>query len=216
MFDKSESLRRISESGVVAIIRAESSSQALKLAEAVRAGGIDVIEITLTVPDALDVVRELSRTYPAGEVLIGAGTVLDPETARAAILAGAQFIVSPHLDARIVEMSNRYGRLCMPGAMTVREIVEALACGADVIKVFPGSVLGPGFVRAVREPLPQARLLPTGGVNLDNVQEWIRAGCIAVGVGGALTGGAKTGDYELVAEMAARFVREVKQARSRA
>jgi len=216
MSDKSESLRRITESGVVAVIRAESSNQALRLAEAVRAGGIDVIEITLTVPGALDVVRELNRTFPAGEILVGAGTVLDPETAGAAILAGAQFIVSPHLDSRIVEMCNRYRRLCMPGAMTVREIVEAMACGADVVKVFPGSVLGPGFVRAVREPLPQASLLATGGVNLDNVQERIRAGCIAVGVGGALTGGAKTGDYELVAEMAARFVREVKQARSRA
>ncbi|BCV22324.1 bifunctional 4-hydroxy-2-oxoglutarate aldolase/2-dehydro-3-deoxy-phosphogluconate aldolase [Moorella sp. Hama-1] len=206
-------MQRIIDCGIVAVVRAENPEQALKIAGAVKAGGVEAIEITLTVPGALDVIRELATTYREGEILIGAGTVLDATTARMAILAGAEFLVSPCLDVEMVKTCNRYQKVCMAGAMSIREIVEVMEAGSDFVKFFPGSAFGPEMVKAIKGPLPQAPIIPTGGVSLENVAQWIKAGCEAVGVGGELIKGAKTGDYELVEETARKFVSAIRAAR---
>ena len=210
---KANILARIVESGLVAVIRAERSDQATRIAEACAQGGAAAVEITFTVPGAAKVIEDLAREYTPETILIGAGTVLDAETARIAMLAGAQFIVGPSLNAEAARLCNRYGVPYMPGAGTVGEVIEAMECGADIVKVFPGETLGPAFVKAVRGPLPYAALMPTGGVSIENVAEWIKAGCVAVGVGGNLTSGAGTGDFRSVAEMAKRFVETIRQAR---
>ncbi|MGI6097442.1 MAG: bifunctional 2-keto-4-hydroxyglutarate aldolase/2-keto-3-deoxy-6-phosphogluconate aldolase [Dethiobacteria bacterium] len=214
MIPKFEHMQRIVKTGVIAVVRAESADEAIKIADAVRKGGIDLIEITFTVPGAIDVMKELAKNFSSDELLLGAGTVLDPETARAALLAGAEYIVSPYFNPEIVKLCNRYQKICMPGCMTVTEIVQAMEAGADIVKFFPGSAFGPSIVKAIKGPLPQAQIIPTGGVSLDNVQEWIKNGCLAVGVGGELTKGAKKGDFDLVTETAKRFVQKVKEARS--
>ena len=145
--------------------------------------------------NAAAVISDLVKRYKPEQITVGAGTVLDPETARVAILAGAQFLVSPALSLETARLANRYQVPYMPGADTVRDVIEAMECGADIIKVFPGEVLGPDFIRTVRAPLPQASLMPTGGVSIDNAATWIKAGAVALGVGGNLIAGAKTGDY---------------------
>ena len=211
--NKVEVLRKIQECGVVAVVRAENGEQALKIADACIQAGIAAIEITFTVPGAADVIAQLAKAYTKGEVIVGAGTVLDPETARAAILAGAQYVVSPCLNEEVVKLCLRYQIACMPGAMTIREVVACMEAGADIVKVFPGELFGPAFIKAVKGPIPQARMMPTGGVSLDNVADWIKAGCVAVGVGGSLTAGAKTGDYASIASIGAQFVAKVKEAR---
>lgn len=213
---KLETMQRIIQCGIVAVVRAENPEQALQIAEAVKAGGVEAIEITMTVPGAMEVIRELAATYRKGEILIGAGTVLDAETARLAILAGAEFLVSPSLNVDMVKMCNRYQKVSMPGAMSIREVVEVMEAGGDFVKFFPGSVFGPEVIKAIKGPLPQAPLIPTGGVSLENVAEWIKAGCEAVGVGGELTKGAKTGNYELVTETAKKFVEAIRKARQQA
>ncbi len=210
---KINNLKRIADTGVVAVVRAENAETAKKIAKACIDGGIPGIEITFTVPGADKVIASLKETFTSDELILGAGTVLDSETARIAILAGAEFIVSPAFDLETAKLCNRYQVLYMPGCMTITEIVKAMEAGADVVKVFPGSVYGPDFIKAVKGPLPQSVLMPTGGVNLDNVGEWIKNGCIAVGVGGELTAGAKTGNYELVTETAKAFVKKVKEVR---
>jgi len=213
MLQKAKNVYRMYNTGIVAVIRAKTPQQALDVAEAVRKGGVDLIEITFTVPGALEVIRELSKTYRNGEILLGAGTVLDPETARAAILEGADFVVSPSFNPELVKLCNRYQVVNMAGCMTVTEIVNALEAGADIIKLFPGSAFGPSIIKALKGPLPQAEFVPTGGVSLDNVQEWIKNGCLAVGVGGELTKGAAEGNYDLVTETARKFVEKIRQVR---
>ena len=215
MIPKLKLLEQLLDSGVVAVVRAETADQAKKIADACIKGGIAAIEITFTVPGAADVIKELAATYKSGELILGAGTVLDPETARMAILAGAQYIVCPSLNVETVKLCNRYQVPCMPGAQTIKEIVGAMEAGADIIKVFPGETLGPTFVKAVKGPLPQAPLMPTGGVSLDNVEDWIKAGCVAVGVGGNLTAGAKKGDYQSITDIGRQFVEKVRQARAK-
>ena len=215
MMSKIENLKRIEESGIVAVVRAESSEQALKIAEAVKAGGIQAIEITMTVPGAIEVIKELSRTYINGEILIGAGSVLDAETARICLLAGAEYIVSPALDIETIRLCNRYQKIVIPGAMSVTEVVKAMEEGADVVKIFPATLFGPKIITAIKGPIPQAPLLPTGGVNINNVEEWIEAGSFAVGVGGALTGGAKKGDYDEVTRTAKEFVEKISITRNK-
>jgi len=214
MLNKEAVLSRIQASGLVAIVRAESAEQAEKIAGALVAGGAAAIEITFTVPGAADVIKALTTKYPLGEIIIGAGTVLDPETARVAILAGAQYVVSPCLNVETVTLCNRYKVACMPGAMTIKETVEAMEAGADVIKIFPGELFGPAIIRAIKGPLPHALLMPTGGISLDNVKDWIKAGSIAVGVGGALTAGAKNGDYDSITKVARQFAQKIKDARN--
>jgi 2-dehydro-3-deoxyphosphogluconate aldolase / (4S)-4-hydroxy-2-oxoglutarate aldolase len=209
---KIEVLRKIIDSGLVAVIRAEDPSQAARIADACALGGITALEITFTVPGAAEAIAHLVKKC-SSEILLGAGTVLDPETARIAILAGAQFVVSPAVNAATARLCNRYQVPYMPGAATIGEVIEAMECGADIVKVFPGEILGPAFVKAVKGPLPQAQLMPTGGVSLENVDHWIKAGSVAIGVGGNLTGGAKTGDFESITRLAKHFVDKVKEAR---
>ena len=211
---KLEVMKRIIDCGIVAVVRAESADQALKIAEAVKAGGLEAIEITMTVPGAIDVIKELAKAYTKGEILIGAGTVLDSETARAAMLAGAEFIVSPYFNPDLVRICNRYQKVSMPGAMSIKEVVEVMESGADFVKFFPGSGFGPSMIKAILGPLPYAPIVPTGGVSLDNVDKWIKAGCKAVGVGGELTKGAKKGDYKEVEETARKFVEAIRAARA--
>ena len=215
MTPKMKTLKKMMDVGVVAVVRAESADQAIKIAEACKEGGIPAIEITFTVPYADEVIRELAKAYQDGSMIIGAGTVLDAATARIAILAGAQYVVSPCLDEETIKLCNRYQIPVMPGCVTIKEMVTAMELGADIIKVFPGELVGPGYIKAVKGPLPQAPMMPTGGVSLDNVGEWIKNGCVAVGVGGSLTAGAKTGDYAAITAAAKQFVAKVKEARGK-
>lgn len=208
-------LSKVIESGLVAIVRTNSADQAARIAEACARGGAAAIEITFTVPGATAVIEALAKQYSSGEILIGAGTVLDPETARIAILAGAQYIVSPSVSPETARLCNRYQIPYMPGACTMREIVDAMECGADIVKLFPGETLGPAFVKAVKGPLPQASLMPTGGVAVDNVAEWIKAGAVAVGVGGSLTAGAQSGNFQQITDTAKQFIDRIQQARKK-
>jgi 2-dehydro-3-deoxyphosphogluconate aldolase/(4S)-4-hydroxy-2-oxoglutarate aldolase len=210
-----ETIRRIAESGVVAVIRAESKEQGILITEACKKGGIKALEVTMTVPGAVDIIKELAETYKDEDVIIGAGTVLDPETARLCILAGAQYIVSPSLNPETVKLCNRYRVPVMPGIMTVKEAIEAMELGVEVCKVFPGNAFGPSIISAFKGPIPQGNFMPTGGVSLDNVKDWIKNGAVAVGTGSDLTKGAKTGDYELVTETAKKFVEAVRVARAK-
>ncbi|HOP75552.1 MAG TPA: bifunctional 2-keto-4-hydroxyglutarate aldolase/2-keto-3-deoxy-6-phosphogluconate aldolase [Bacillota bacterium] len=212
--DKEQVLSKITECGLVAVVRAESGEQAIKIAEACAKAGVAGIEITFTVPGAAEVIRDCAKRFNNGEIIIGAGTVMDAETARTAILAGAQYVVSPYLNVETVQLCNRYRVPVMPGAMTIKEVVEAMQAGADVVKVFPGELFGPKFIKAVKGPIPYAKMMPTGGVSLDNVNEWIAAGAVAVGVGGNLTAGAKTGDYESITNIAEQFIAKIKEARA--
>ncbi len=210
---KLEVLGKIVTSGLVCVIRADSPDQAARIAEACALGGVAAMEITFTVPGATEVIEHLAKKF-SGQILVGAGTVLDPQTARIAILGGAQYVISPSLNLDTARLCNRYQIPYMPGAGTVREVVEAMECGADIVKVFPGELLGPAFVKAVRAPLPQASLMPTGGVSLENVAEWIRAGAVAVAVGGNLTAGAKTGDFASITKLARAITEKIKEARA--
>ena len=213
MIPKLDVLKRITDAGLVAVVRAETPEQALRVAEAAQAGGCPAVEVTFTVPGAHRVIEALAAAYKPSDLILGAGTVLDPETARIAILSGATYVVSPALNPDTVRLCNRYQVAVMPGAMTVGEVVAALEAGADIVKLFPGEAFGPAFLRAIKGPLPQAPLMPTGGVDLQNVAEWIRAGAVAVGVGSSLTGGAKTGDYAAVTRAAREFIAKIKGAR---
>lgn len=209
--DKLEVISKLKEEKLVAVVRAESKEQGEKIIDAIVAGGINFIEITMTVPGAIDVIKELSNKYKSSEsVVIGAGTVLDAETARMAILAGAKYVVSPALNVDTIKMCNRYRVAVIPGIMTVKEAVEALEMGVDVLKVFPGNAFGPSIIKAFKGPLPQANFMPTGGVSIDNVDKWLNAGAIALGTGSNLTVGAKTGNYELITKTAKEFVDTVK------
>jgi 2-dehydro-3-deoxyphosphogluconate aldolase/(4S)-4-hydroxy-2-oxoglutarate aldolase len=206
-------LSKIVSSGLVAVIRAENAEQAARIADACALGGVAALEITFTVPGAAGVIEHLAKKC-SKDIFLGAGTVLDPETARIAILAGAQFVVSPAVNAETARLCNRYQVPYMPGAGTISEVIAAMESGADIVKVFPGEILGPAFVKAVKGPLPQAQLMPTGGVSLENVAHWIKAGSIAIGVGGNLTAGAKTGDFASITNFARQFVEKIKEARA--
>ncbi len=178
-------LDRVLDSGIVAIIRAPSSEQLLGVAGALYEGGIDVIEVTFTVPRALEIIAEVRKSL-GDKILLGAGTVLDPQSARAALLAGAEFVVSPTVNLDVIRLCNRYDKLVMPGAFSPTEVLRAWEAGAEIVKVFPSGVLGPGYLKALHGPLPQVRLMPTGGVNLDTLRDFVEAGACAVGLGGAL------------------------------
>ncbi len=199
----------------MAIVRTDDSSHATRIVDACAEGGASAIEITFTVPAAAGIIEDLAKRYPAEQIALGAGTVLDPETARIAILAGARFVVSPSLNTATARLCNRYQIPYLPGAGTIREIVEAMETGADIIKIFPGETLGPAFVKAAKAPLPQASLMPTGGVSIDNAAEWIQAGSVALGVGGNLTAGAKTGDFNSITDLTRRFIAAIAEARDK-
>ncbi len=207
---KYEVLKRIEKVGIVAVVRAENSERAKSVALACMDGGIDSIEITFTVPGAQKVIESLTEEF-GDSLLVGAGTVLDSITARIAILAGAKYIVSPSFDLETAKLCNRYQVPYMPGCMTLTEMIQAMEAGVDIIKVFPGSAFGPDFIKAIKGPLPHASFMPTGGVSLDNVDKWIKNGCIAVGVGGNLTKGTK----EDMTKIAKEFVAKISEARNK-
>lgn len=209
---KYELMQTLLRQPMVAIVRATSADAALELAEACIAGGMTALEVAFTTPDTLEVLRTLRQRH--GErLLLGAGTVLDPETARLAILAGARMIISPSVSVETIRMCQRYQVLSMPGAVTPTEIVTAMEAGADLVKIFPAETLGPAYLQALRAPLPQAPLMPTGGVTVENLPEWFAKGALAVGIGGSLTGPAAQGDYRAVTERAASFVKRLEQCR---
>lgn len=211
--DKEKILTRISDAGIVAVVRAENAETAMRITDACIEGGVAAIELTFTVPGAHRVIEELAKRYTPDEIILGAGTVLDPETARIAILSGAQYLVSPYFNLDTVKLCNRYRLPCMPGAMTIKEVVEAMEAGADIIKVFPGEAFGPKIIKAIKGPIPHAKMMPTGGVDVGNVGEWIKAGAWAVGAGSSLTAGAKTGEYEKITKTAREFIAKIKEAR---
>ncbi len=211
--DKEKVITRICDAGIVAVVRAENAETAMRITDACIEGGVAAIELTFTVPGAHRVIEELAKRYTPEEIILGAGTVLDPETARTAILSGAQYIVSPYFNADTVKLCNRYRLPCMPGAMTIKEVVEAMEAGADIVKVFPGEAFGPKIIKAIKGPIPHAKMMPTGGVDVNNVGEWIKAGAVAVGAGSSLTAGAKTGDYAQITKTGREFIAKIKEAR---
>jgi 2-dehydro-3-deoxyphosphogluconate aldolase / (4S)-4-hydroxy-2-oxoglutarate aldolase len=214
--NKNEVVARIMDSGVVAVIRMKDTNRLLKVIEAVRSGGVKCIEITMTVPGAVDIIRQLSSAVPP-DVLIGAGTVLDQETAEKVIEAGATFVVGPVLSLGVVSLCVKRGIAVMPGCYTPTEILAGWKAGADIIKVFPATSLGPKYFKDLRGPFPDVRLMPTGGVTIDNVGEWITAGACAVGIGSDLLDKKAIEEerYEVLTERAARMVQNVKAAKAK-
>jgi 2-dehydro-3-deoxyphosphogluconate aldolase/(4S)-4-hydroxy-2-oxoglutarate aldolase len=212
---QSADLQRVLDQGLVAIIRAERGDLLLDVSHALLAGGIEVIEVTFTVPGALQILQQLSREL-GNSVLLGAGTVLDPETARAAILAGAEFIVTPVVNVEVIQLCRRYGKLCMAGAFTPTEILTAWQAGADIVKVFPAEIGGPQYLKILHGPLPQVRLMPTGGVNLETLPAFIKSGACAVGLGSSLIEkeALARGDMQRIESLAAAFVQKLHEVRT--
>src|SRR5258705_6703590 len=213
--NKSETISRIIETGLIPVVRAESSDIAMRAIDAIKQGGISVLEITMTVPGAIRVIEEVARRF-GEDAIVGAGTVLDSETARACMLAGAQFIVSPALDLDTISCCRRYSVPVMPGAMTPSEVVAAWKAGADFVKVFPANAVGgPSYIKALKAPLPQIALVPTGGVSLKTAADFIKAGAAALGVGADLvdTAALREGQDDVITERARQFVEIVREAR---
>ena len=213
---KQQVLAAIAEIGLVPVVRAQSAEEAMKVVDAIREGGVNVLEITMTVPGAMGVMEQLARRFGA-DVVLGAGTVLDPETARACMLSGAQFVVSPALDPATIEVCRRYAVPVMPGALTPTEVLAAWTAGADVVKVFPcGAVGGASYIKALKAPLPQVEMIPTGGVSVKTAADFIKAGSMALGVGADLvdTKAIRDGNASAVTEKAREYVRLVREARA--
>jgi 2-dehydro-3-deoxyphosphogluconate aldolase / (4S)-4-hydroxy-2-oxoglutarate aldolase len=212
---KHEVLAALRDSGVVAVIRTENPNDLVDVSKALCAGGVKFVEITMTVPGALEVIRTAVAQLQGSDVFIGVGTVMDAETARAAIIAGAQFVVGPAFDVDMVRMCNSYGVTVMPGALTPTEIFQAWKSGADVVKIFPGNIGGPDYLKTIKEPLPQVELLPTKGVDFDTAAAFIKAGAIAVGAGSNLVNKALIAakDYARITENAKRMVQIVRDAK---
>ena len=213
---KEQVITRMKEDCLVAVVRAKNKEQGEKVIDAIIAGGINFIEITMTMDEGnpVEFIQFMSEKYRSNEkVVIGAGTVLDPETARAVILAGANYVVSPGLNVDTIKLCNRYRIPMLPGVMSPTEAITALESGCDIIKVFPGNVVGPGAISSFKGPLPQGDFMPSGGVDVDNVDKWLKAGACAVGTGSSLTKGAKTGDFAAVTAKAREFVEAVAAAR---
>ena len=210
-----DDLTRVLDSGIVAIIRSQSSEQLVQVAESLYDGGVTVLEVTFTVPKALEIIAAV-RQRLGNKILLGAGTVLDTETARASLLAGAEFIVAPTVNLDVIQLGNRYDKLVMPGAFTPTEILTAWQAGAEIIKVFPADVGGPNHLKAVRGPFPQVRLLPTGGVNLQTINDFLKAGACAVGLGTALVEpkAVEQGDFARIRSLAEQYVAAIKTFRA--
>ena len=215
---KEQVLARMKEDCLVAVVRAKNYEQGEKVVDAIIAGGINFIEICMTVDEGspIDLIANMVEKYKDNDkVVIGAGTVLDPETARMAIMAGANYVVSPGLNLETIKMCNRYRVPMLPGVMTPTEAITAMEAGCDVIKIFPGNIVGPAAISSFKGPLPQGEFMPSGGVDVDNVDKWIKAGAYAVGTGSSLTKGANTGDFAAVTAKAQEFVAAVAAARAK-
>jgi 2-dehydro-3-deoxyphosphogluconate aldolase/(4S)-4-hydroxy-2-oxoglutarate aldolase len=214
--NKDEQLRFLLDHGLVAIVRLKEPTELVPIAQAIEAGGVRVIEFTMGTPNALAAINQLSREW-GDRILLGAGTVLDPETGRAALLAGAQFLVAPNFNPALIELARRYNKIIVPGAFTPTEIVAAWECGADIVKVFPASTAGPQYIKDILGPLPYVRLLPTGGVGLENIPAFIAAGAAAVAVGSNLTDPKliKEGNWAGLTEHARHFAEAVRLARGK-
>jgi 2-dehydro-3-deoxyphosphogluconate aldolase/(4S)-4-hydroxy-2-oxoglutarate aldolase len=212
--DRDQILKNMIDCGVVAVLRAKSSAELLDVSRALHEGGVTSIEVTMTTPGALKVIEEVSSKM-SGQVTVGVGSVLDPETARAAILAGAEFVVGPVLREPVIEIAKRYSKVVIPGAFTPTEILSAWEAGADVVKVFPATAVGPKYFRDILGPLPQVRLSPTGGVTVENTGEFIRAGAVFVGAGTSLVDSKAVAEkrFGVIADTAKRMVAEVRKAR---
>lgn len=213
---KEQVLARLKEDCLVAVVRAKNLEQGEKVIDAIIEGGINFIEICMTVDEGspIDLIANMVAKYKDNEkIVIGAGTVLDPETARMAIMAGANYVVSPGLNVETIKMCNRYRVPMLPGVMTPTEAITALEAGCDIIKIFPGNIVGPAAISSFKGPLPQGEFMPSGGVDVDNVDKWLKAGAYAVGTGSSLTKGAKTGDFAAVTAKAKEFVEAVAAAR---
>ena len=211
LLKKHQTIERIINTGIVAVVRSESIEEGVRISKACVEGGIPAIEVTYTVPGATDVIKALKKEFSEDELIVGAGTVLDSATARIAILAGAEYIVSPGFDEETAKLCNLYQIPYMPGCMTITEMMRAMELGSDIIKLFPGSAFGPSFVKAVKAPLPQVNIMPTGGVSLDNIDEWFKNGVVAVGAGGKLA----SGTSESIKATAQEFVRKIKEIRNK-
>src|SRR5437870_11627618 len=211
---KESQLRQVLDCGLVAVVRSRDSQQLVEVARALADGGVTVIEITMSVPDALDVLRRVRQAL-GDRLVLGAGTILDAETARAALLAGAEYIVAPTVDFDVIRLCQRYDKLVMPGAFTPTEILSAWEAGADIVKVFPAEVIGPAFFKALRGPLPQIRLMPTGGVDLTTAAAFLKAGACCLGVGSQLVDpkAVAAGDFGRIRELARQYVAIVEQVR---
>jgi len=213
--EKREVFNRMISEGLIPVIRVSSAQEAVDVSDSLKAGGVTSIEITMTVQGAIDVIKELTQKYK-DEIIMGAGTVLDPETGRAALLAGAQFIVSPTLNLDLIHLAHRYSAVVIPGTMTPTEILAAWNAGADMVKVFPAAQLGgPEYLKAIKGPLPQILLVPTGGVNLQNAGAFIKAGAVALGVGGELVDkkALQEKKFHVITESAKAFLKAIREAR---
>jgi len=213
--EKRDVFNRMISEALIPVIRVSSAKEAIDVADALKEGGVSFLEITMTVQGAIDVIKELAQKYK-DEIVMGAGTILDPETGRAALLAGAQFIVSPTLNLDLIQLAHRYSAVVIPGAMTPTEILTAWNAGADMVKVFPAAQLGgPEYLKAIRGPLPQILLVPTGGVNLQNAGAFIKAGATALGVGGELVDkkAIKDKKFNVITENARAYLKVIKEAR---
>lgn len=204
------------DNGIVAIVRADSGDGLARIVEAVMEGGVRCIEVTMTTPGALACIETASKNLAGADVCLGVGSVLDAETARLAILAGAQYVVSPITAAEVIDMSHRYGKPCMPGAYTPTEIYNAWMLGGDIVKVFPASIGGLEYIKAVRAPLPQIMLLPTGGVDLNNLADFVKAGVVAIGIGSNLVSKKliEAQDYKGLTDNARRYSEAFQAARN--
>jgi 2-dehydro-3-deoxyphosphogluconate aldolase/(4S)-4-hydroxy-2-oxoglutarate aldolase len=214
--EKRDIFNRMISEGLIPVIRVSTAKEAIDVADAIKEGGVNFIEITMSVQGAIDVIKELAQKYK-DEIIMGAGTILDPETGRAALLAGAQFIVSPTLNLDLIQLAHRYSAVVIPGAMTPTEILTAWNAGADMVKVFPAAQLGgPEYIKALRGPLPHILLVPTGGVNLQNAGSFIKAGAVALGVGGELVDkkAIKEKNFHIITENARSFLKVIQEARS--
>ncbi len=204
MLQKFEVLNEIHKGYLVAVIRGKNKEDAVEISKQAYQGGIRSLEVTFSTPGAEEAIAELVRIGDAN-MIVGAGTVLDGETARIAIMKGARYIVSPHFSPEIATVCNRYAIPYLPGCGSVTEIMHALESGVDVVKLFPGSLMGPGFIKDVKGPIPHVEIMPSGGVSIDNIDKWVNNGAFAVGIGSALTKGVSNGDYSSVAQVAKTF-----------
>ncbi|SFR43444.1 2-dehydro-3-deoxyphosphogluconate aldolase / (4S)-4-hydroxy-2-oxoglutarate aldolase [Halogeometricum rufum] len=213
--DANEDMQRLVDSGVVAVMRGADADTIIEVAQALNEGGVTAYEITADNPDAMELISEVSASFTDEEAIVGAGTVLDSETARASIMNGAEFVVGPNFDEGVVETCNRYGTLVAPGILTPTEAVDAYEAGADMVKVFPASVMGPKHLASIKGPLPQIPLMPTGGIDIDNVADYVEAGAVVVGAGSAIMDGdaIAAGDFESITETAREFTRVIEDAR---